>query len=348
MRKRFFVFVSGVFGALLLLASGCSTSMYEDSENWALIDNDTPVFASEYDLIFLYPSCEEKAESGYLNWISGGIGRDLRSYVRLVISAQFGSRVRVFSPFVPMLNFEEYDAIIDEFQKDKRSDFDFYHTKLKVPIDYMVKALDAYFSHYNTDNHPFVIYGHEQGALVLYEAMKRCHKVKPGKGFVAAYLFGVPGVTNEEIRSDFWRRGIKPATRSDSISVIAICNPRSPGEPPEKTMTMSGGAVINPLNWRTDATPAGKKMNRGAVFFDKKESNPTLKVKRKPKFCGAVADPENGIVTLTEFPEKCPFKVGSRQFDSGIWGVFSANVSRNARERVSMYRFSKTGVELPE
>ena len=348
MRKRLFVFASGVLGALLLLVSGCSSSMYEDSENWALIDNDTPVFFSEFDLIFLYPSCEKKSESGYLNWMSGNVGRELRSYVRLVISAQFGSRVRVFSPFVPMLSFEEYDAIIEEFQKDKRHDFDFYHTKLKIPIDYMVEALNAYFKHYNTDDHPFVIYGQEQGALVLYEAMKRCSKVNPGRGFVVAYLFGMPGVTAAEICDDFGGRGIKPATRGNSISAIAICNLVSPGEPLEKTLAIPGGAVINPLNWRSDATPAGKKLNRGAIFFDHKESNPTLKVKRVPRFCGAAADPDNGIVTLIEMPKACPFKIGSRQVDSDIWGVFSGNVSRNARERVSMFRFSKPGFELPK
>lgn len=348
MRKRFLVFASGVFGALLLLTSGCSSSMYEDSSNWALIDSDTPVFFADYDLIFLYPTCEERSDGGYLNWVSGNTGRELRGYVRLVISAQFGSKVRVFSPFIPMLNFDDYNAIIDEFKKENRHDFDFYHTKLKVPIDYMVQALEAYFTHYNSDDHPFVIYGQEQGALVLYEAMKRCSKVTPDRGFVAAYMFGMPGLTKKEILNDFGKRGIRPAVGRDSISVIAICNLRSPGEPPEKTLAMPGGAVINPLNWRTDATLAGPWLNRRAVFFNHRESNPTQKVKWVPHFCGAAVDPDNGIVDLVDVPKDCPFKIGSRQFDSDLWGIFSGSVSGNAQDRVSMYRFVKTGVELPK
>jgi len=349
MRKRFFVFLSGVFGALLLTLSGCSYSMYEDAENWAVLDSDIPVFFAEYDLIYLYPSCEEKAESGYyMNWISGNVGSELRGYVRLMISAQFGSRVRGFSPFVPMLGFDEYSAIIDEFRQNKQHDFNFYNTKLKVPIDYMVEALNAYFSHFNSDGHPFVICGHGQGALVLYEAMKRCGKVKPSKGFVVAYLFGLPGVTNEKIRSDFGCRGIKPVCRRDNLSAIAVCNTRAPGEPLEKTLAIPGGAVVNPLNWRCDATPAGRRMNPGSVFFDHKASNPIHRVKRIPRFCGATVDPDNGIVNLTELPKKSTFKIGEQYFWSDSWGIFSQSVVENARERVLMYRFSKTDVEIPD
>jgi len=272
----------------------------------------------------------------------------------LMISAQFGPRVRGFSPFVPMLDFNEYDAIISEFKKENRPDFDFYHTKLKVPIDYMVEALDAYFKHFNPDDHPFVIYGHGQGALVLYEAMKRCGKVKPSRGFVAAYLFGLPGVTDEKIHSDFRWRHIKPVCSHDSFSTIAVCNTRAPGEPLERTLAMPGGAVVNPLNWRRDNTPAGRDMNRCAVFFDHRATNPTLKVKRIPKFCGAVVDPENGVINLIEVQKKnhrnenYSFKIGERYFWSDSWGVFSQCVVDNARERVLMFRFSKTGVELPD
>ena len=193
-----------------------------------------------------------------------------------------------------------------------------------------------------------MIYGHGQGALVLYEAMKRCGKVKPCRGFVAAYLFGLPGVTNAEILDDFGGRGIKPASDRDGISVIAVCNTRAPGEPLEKTLAMPNGAFVNPLNWRADATPASRRMNPGAVFFDHKASNPTLRVKKIPLFCGAAADPDNGIVNLIDLPKRYSFKLEERHFGSDSWGVFSKSVIKNARERVSMYRFSKTGVELPE
>ncbi len=347
MRKYFFGLASVVFGALLLTVSGCS-SVYDDPENWAVLDSDTPSFYSHYDLIFLYPSQEEVAKDGYLNWVCGSAGDELRRYVRMVISAPFGSHVRVFSPFIPLLGYREYVEILKKFKKERDHGFDFYKTDLKVPIDYMVDALNVYFSCYNTNDHPFVIYAQGQGALVLYEAMKRCGKVKPSRGFVAGYFFGLPGVTDEEIVSDFYWRGIKPAHSREGVGVIAVCNTVVDGDPLEKTLAMPGGAVINPLNWRIDATPAEKESNPGALFFDHKESDPTRKVKLVPRFCGATVDSKNGVVKLTGIPQDCKYKVDEGHFSSDAWGIFAKSVSINALERVFMYRYLKNGFELPE
>ena len=348
MRRNFFDIVSALCGALLLLTvSGC-TSMYEDPENWAVVDSDTPAFFSEYDLIFLYPTQEENPYGGHMNWMFGNVGEETRRYVRLVIAAQFGPRVRVFSPFVPMLGFHAYGAILDEFKKDRHHSFNFYKTKLKLPIDYMVEALNVYFDHYNTDGHPFVVFGQGQGGLILYEAIKRCSHVRPKKGFVAGYFFGVPGVTAEEILDEFGSRGIHPVNGRRGIGAIAICNTMFEGEPIEKTLAMDNGAVINPLNWRTDTTPAGKDMNPGSLFFDHKESNPSNKVKLKPNFCGAVVDPKHGVVVLTGIPKDTKFLMGEGHFGSDAWGIFAKSVSMNARERVVMYKFERKGIKLPE
>ena len=348
MRKLFLGFISGVFGAVLLFVSGCSTSLYEAPENWAIVDCDTPAFFAQYDLIFLYPTQEAESERGYMNWVSGHVGDEVRRYVRLVISAQFGPKVRVFSPYIPLLSFKDYGEIMNEYKRDPHN-LDFHKTKLRMPIDYMVDALEVYFSYYNTDGHPFVIYGQGQGGLVLYEAMKRCGKVHPKNGFVAGYFFGVPGVTKDEISYEFGSRGIKPARkRDDGVGVIAICNTVPEGEPLDKTLALPGGEVINPLNWRTDATPAGKEQNPGSLFFNHQESNPQKKITIEYNFCGAKVDPEHGIIILTGIPKNTKYKIGEWHFPSDAWGIFSQSVSRNAQERVNMYRFSRKGLNLPE
>ena len=349
MRRYFSKSLIGICGVLLLLSSaGCFSSLYDDSENWAVVDNDTPVFFADYDLIFLYPTQEENPYGGHMNWMFGNIGEETRRYVRLVISAQFGPRVRVFSPFVPMLGFHAYGAILDEFKRERHHGFNFYRTELKQPIDYTVDALDVYFKRYNTDGHPFVVFGQGQGGLILYEAMKRCHRVKAKNGFVAGYFFGVPGVTPEEIVDEFGHRGIHPASRRKDVGIIAICNTMYEGEPIERTLAMDNGAVINPLNWCTDDTPAGKEMNPGSLFFDHKESNPSRKVKMIPNFCGAVVDPKHGVVVLTGIPKNCKFIMGEGHFGSDAWGIFAGSVSRDARERVIMYKFSRKGIQLPK
>ena len=338
---------AGVFAAVWLL-TGCSSSIYRDQSNWAVIDNDTPAFFAEYDLIYLYPTQELEPEGGYLNWVSGHTGDELRRYVQAIISAQFGQRVRVFSPFVPMLGFREYGAILDEYKQKRDSSFDFYGTSLKVPIDYTVEALDTYFSHYHAGGHPFVIYGQGQGALILYEAMKRCKKIDPAKGFVAAYFFGVPGVNADEIAADFGSRGIKAANKRDGVGVVAICNTRLEGAPLEKTLALPNGAVVNPLNWRTDAAPAPAELNPGSLIVNRKEPNPAHRIKVEPKFCGATADPENGVVNITGVKNASKFILEEHRFGSNAWGLFSKSVSQNARDRVRMYNYLRKGMSLKE
>lgn len=333
-------------GALLL--AGCSTSIYESSDNWAIADNDTPTFFSEYDLIFLYPGQEMEPESGYTNWVYGNIGEEIRRYVRMMISAPFGQRVRVFSPFIPMLGDRKYEEIVENFRKERHHSFNFCRTPLRIPIEYMREALEVYFSHFNPDGHPFVIFGQDQGALVLYEAMKRCSKVRPENGFVAAYFFGIPGVSREEIDDDFGSRGIRAAQKRNEVGVIAICNTRTEGEPLEETLALSNGAVINPLNWHVDAAPAGRKENPGSLFFNRHEPNPARKLKTVNQFCGATVDPENGLVNLTDVKPGYAQQLKERHFDSDVWGLFIQSVHKNAAERVLMYNFLKKGVEMPK
>ena len=349
MRKSFRGFMLvGLAALLLAAASGCSSSMYEETENWAIIDSDTPTYFVDYDLIFLYPSQEQVAENGYMNWVYGNIGDEIRRYVRLVIAAQFGPRVRVFSPFVPLLGFKEYESILAQFRKFRLHQFDFYNTRLRVPIDHMVEALNVYFKYYNTDGHPFVVFGQEQGALVLYEALKRCSRVKPKNGFVVGYFFGVPGVTDWEISDEFGGRGIRPASKKHSVGVIAICNTMCEGASIKDTLAMSNGAVVNPLTWSRDTTPAGRDMNPGALFFNHNEHNPSHKVRIVPKYCGAVVDPRNGIVTLIGVPPADRPGLSELRFSSNVWGIFAKSVSRNARERVLIYKFGRKGVKLHE
>ena len=338
---------AGVLAAVWFL-TGCSSSIYRDQNNWAVIENDTPAFFAEYDLIYLYPCQELESESGHMNWVYGSTGEETRRYVQQIIAAQFGQRVRVFSPYVPMLSFREYGKIMDEYKKERSHSFNFYGTRLKMPIDYTVDALDTYFSHYHQKGRPFVIYGQGQGALILYEAMKRCKKVDPENGFVAAYFFGIPGVQADEIAADFGGRGIKPARKRNCVGVIAICNIRLDGQPLENTLALANGAVVNPLSWRIDNVPAEPELNPGALFFDRKEPNPAHRLKVRPKFCGATVDPENGVVNITGMKNVNGLKLEENQFCSDAWGLFSKSVSQNARDRVRMYNYRRNGVTLKE
>jgi len=335
------------FAAALTLGAvvGCS-SMYDAAGNWAVLDSDVPEYASEYDVFYLYPSTQKACKGMYLNWHYADVSSKIRRQVRLPLERQFGPRVRVFSPFVPQLGFEQCHAILKDAEA-KEWKVDWYDTDLQAAIKCTAEALSYYLSIKST-SHPFILMGDGQGALILYEAMKRCSAVKPANGFVAAYFFGIPGITPERIADDFGGRGIKAATEDSDVGVIAVSNLRLPGDRLENTFATRGGAVINPLNWRTDATPAAPKEHVGAVFYDPNEANFQRQVKVYPEFCGAVADPENGLVELTDMSPKGRKFIHSRQFGSELWGVFGMCVSRNANLRVRMYDLRSTGISAPE
>ena len=346
--------LAGVSAAVLLAAAvaGCG-SLYDDSENWVVEDNDVPTYYADYDVFYLYPSyflgdppSGEDAPVQYLNWMKDGVSEDLRRLVSLPLGRQFGKRVRLFSPFVPQLSFNDYNALL---KTAEAADWDFKWSKtpLDSAIGYTVEALEWYLKMKDADQ-PFILEAHGQGALILYEAMKRCSGVKPENGFVAAYFFGLPGITVERIEKDFGGRGIKPATDSDGVGVIAVCNIRIPGSKPEESFALRGGAVINPINWRTDATPALPKEHPGAVFHNRAEIHPDRQIIVRPRFCGAVVDTENALVNLTHLPPKINPPLGTRRVGTQVWGVFGMCVSRNASDRVRIYKFRHKGLKLPD
>ena len=344
---------------LIVAAAGCS-SLYDEADNWVIENNDIPEYFAEYDVFYLYPSSHLSSRSlqngdpavhranpdKYLNWLKDGVSEDLRRNVVLPLSRQFGPRVRLFSPLVPQVCFNDYNELLKKAEA-KEWRVDWSDTSLNAAIEYTVEALKWYIG-IKDSKHPFILLGHGQGALILYEAMKRCSAVKPGNGFVAAYFFGLPGVTPERIIDDFGGRGIKPATDRDDPSVVAVCNIRVPGCKPEETFALRGGAVINPINWHTTALPTSPQEHPGAVFFDRTEVNPSKQVVVHPKFCGAVVDPENALVNVTQMSAKVKLPLAPRSYRSQLWGMFALCVSRNARDRVRVYKFERKGLKLPD
>ena len=334
-----------VSAAVLCLAAGCAASLYEDTENWAVEGNDTPEFYAEYDLFYLYPSHTNNSNGKYWNWLADGVSEETRREVALTLSREFGQKVRLFSPFVPQLNYQCYHELLDS-AKSQNWDIDWSSTPLATAIDHTVDAL-KYFIKIRSCARPIIIIGHGQGALLLYEAMKKCPDISPKNGFVAAYLFGIPGITPERILKDFGSRGIIPAKGRDETGVIAICNLRTPATDLENTFALPGGAAINPINWRTDETPASPKEHTGAVFYNRQESNPTRRIKVRPAFCGAVVDTKNALVNLTDLPLDCRNIRIHGGFEEQLQWAFGMCISKNARNRVRMYKFLSKGVPAP-
>ena len=114
----------------------------------------------------------------------------------------------------------------------------------------VAKAFDHYLKHIN-NNRPFILAGFSQGALAVKELLRRMDD-DTYRRMVAAYVIGYH-VTDADLAAC---GRIKPAM-GDTDTGVTICY-NSVKTPQCAIPSISDGNVvtINPVNWRTDATPA--------------------------------------------------------------------------------------------
>lgn len=327
--------------AVVLIAAGCSgIPFYENPANWVIRESATPPYAADFDMFFMYPSQVKKTAGETYNWMHKNHFEDTFRYVKTHSSDQVQQTARSFSPFVPQLGFDRYMELLKARQANPAK-FDYSRSPLAPAVKHTVMALEYYLKHYNPDARPFVLVGQGQGALILYEAMKECSKVKPKNGFVAAYLIGLPGISADQIRKDFGSRGILPASGQYDAGVIVVFNVHLPGQQDFRSFIRPSDYVINPLNWRTDAVPAEAALNQGAVFYIKDQRKTSRKIHVVPRFCGAVMDTKNGGLILTGIKPQNQLLLTEFVFASDVWGIFMRNICTNARERAVEFNFKR-------
>ena len=95
--------------------------------------------------------------------------------------------------------------------------------------------------------------------------------------------------------------------------------------------------AINPLNWKTDSTPAGKEENLGACFTDY-SGNIITEI---PQLTGAYIDPQRGALKVPDVtPEEYPPVLSI--FSDGIYHLydyqfFYRNLQENVEVRLNAY-----------
>ena len=231
------------------------------------------------------------------------------------------------------------------------SDFYFTASPMNVAIRYTVMALENYMTNYHNSKRPFFLVGYEQGAVILYEALRQSPKITAQKGLLAAYFFGIPGITSERIKKDFKKNHLVPAKGRLDLGVVVIINSRMPNTPIEETYSTPGGYVINPLNWCTDETIGENAQHEGAVFYKRHERFFKDRFEEIPLFCGAVIDPDNALINiLLEKPQSAKEQeerdilfreliLNEKSLYSNAWGIFAKNIASNAYERTQKYLF---------
>ena len=195
------------------------------------------------------------------------------------------------------------------------------------------RALDYYFEHYNNGK-PFILAGHSQSSAILYSVMAVYMKEHPEylERMVAAYILGFA------FTKDYFERNkhLKFAEGENDTGCIISWNTEGPGGAMPSNVLTEGALAINPLNWKTDGTPADASINRGGFRPIVTEAGP---VACEP--ADAAIDTKRGVVVCTTIKDYLPGVAHAAFGDKSLhlydWSAYYMNIRENARKRIEAY-----------
>ena len=284
----------GLFAiAAILSFAGCSsTSPYSYGNNWLIRENDVPQYHSKFDLFYI-----GKAPAGY------GDTHDIQfNWSKTHTNDIFGSGVRVFVPEIS-----------------------------SPDVNNVTAALEYYLDNFHEKGHPFVLLAEGRAADLLYAAMKKVSGLTVKNGFIAAYLPDMQPKTAGQIADDFYWDDLKAAANADDYGVIITWQSCINSEKMNDPALKKGIYCINPLNWKLDATPGSASENIKAIFYMPEHKNIFWRKVEVKNFCGAVIDPEKGVLNIN-----CPLPllhVINGKFTNNCISIFAGNIAANAMKR---------------
>jgi len=321
-----------VIGTFLFTAVFLAAFDYADRKNWLVAE--TGESRTGYDVFYIHPTLLSDAKNPYPDFGNAKVRDRLRNF-SAAQAGIFSGRARIFVPAVRQL---EFKRCVSEMEKDRTARIPEDSPRFTAVRDTM-DAFRYYLENWNAGR-PYVLLGHSQGAADLYELLCRVSEISPERGFVAAYLVGLPGLTAEAIGKDLSARGILPAQDEGSIGVVIVWNTRLPGGKGD-LFTTPGGYGINPLNWRTDALEADASLHRGIILFDHRTCRELIPEGGKAPTCSATLD-GNGSLIAGNVPEAVKklyagFLTPQCCHAGDVW-MFARNIVENADLRVKLYR----------
>ena len=230
---------------------------------------------------------------------------------------------RMYAPYYRQAAMNSYTQ--EAAERDRRLEFGYRD----------VSDAFAYYLEHENNGRPIILAGFSQGADMCYRLMGEYFgKEEMQEKLVACYAIG--WACTDELMQKYPQ--IVPAESADDLGVVISFD----CEAPEVTETFVNPAgqkahSINPLNWKTDGTPADKSENLGACFtgYDGKIASEAAQL------CGCYIDEERGTLKVTDVtPEEYPAKIDI--FPEGAYHIydyqfFFRNLQENVGHRVELY-----------
>lgn len=322
MRKKNFVVLITL--VLVFALSGCKsnseTSVYADTENWVYLEDDKTASA---DVFFICPTVYSGTDDSFnMDMNDEKVKGDFLGATNME-KGIYDEDCRFFAPYYRQAGLNVYEMPEDEREK-----------YLDIAYEDVEDAFLYYIDNYN-NGQPIILAGFSQGADMSIRLLKECFADEDINSLlVACYAIGW-NITDEEINE---YPHLKFAAGEDDTGVIISFNSEAE-EVTDSIMIPEGmhTLAINPLNWKTDSTPASKEENMGACFTDY-DGNIVSEI---PNLTGAYIDPVRGALKVTDVkPEEYPPVLSI--FESGIYHIydyqfFYRNLQENVGVRLESY-----------
>jgi hypothetical protein len=266
----------------------------------------------EFEVFYIYPTLFQNKLRPVMDHRFERIRTKASDYIGLTFGLLTDPvhPLKLYAPFVRQADYST--ALETDFAADPGG------TLLQYGIEDTKTAFLHFIKFFHKPGMPYILVGHSQGAFDLYELLRTTPEITPESGFAAAYLAGLPKKTAAGIDRDFDGREVRRGTGEDDVGVILVWNTIAE-DAGDNIFTVPGGAVINPVNWKTDGSPADLSGSQETAYYYVSEKEPAGTFKAS-LLDGAHADPERGALVV-----KLP---GDSQYDaSGQMGegVFHAN-----------------------
>lgn len=294
---------------------------YSKSANWVFNENDVKGKAAD---IFVVCSTAIEGDETHFNMdLEDKEMRGAFAATTALESGTYGDQVRVFAPYYRQVGLSS--CYLSEEEREKYFNIGFQDIQ---------DAFEYYMEHYN-NGRPFILAGYSQGAQVCLELMKENMESRERQDLlVACYAIGWK-ITDEDIRN---YPQIKMATGETDTGVMISYDCEA--ESVKSSFVIPEGVKvhsINPLNWKTDSTPADKSLHKGACIADE---NCNI-VQEIDHFTGCYIDEARGSLKVTDVPIE-DFSLDIDIFGKGDYHWFDLqffynNIRENVSKRIEAY-----------
>ena len=291
---------------------------YGDPDNWAYFESGED---REVDVFLICPTVDTRSETN-----SFDLNDKLRGNFIYALDLErgiFEETGRLFSPYYRQMSINAYT--LPEAERVKAREIAYTD----------ISAAFRWYLRNENDGRGIILAGFSQGGEMCLELLKEYYGGESAEAqalrerLIAVYSIG--WMVTEEMTSSYPQ--IVPAAGETDTGTV-VCFDCEDGTVSETIIIPRGmkALSINPLNWKTDGTPADKSLNRGAVFEAGGEPIPAL--------CGAYIG-EKGELIVTDITA-ADYPPGLDIFPEGAYHLydymfFFTNLKENVAARTAAW-----------